>query len=673
MKILRYLLRRRATVAWILSIAIIIAALLSPEGRLWVKGLWRREPFYRGFPACYWTEQIKQGRPSLAGPVYEFVGRVAHLSVPFWGTDSASVPVLLHLLKHEDLRCRQFAVKTLPRMANSAQIIQPLIEAAVDTESGVSKEAAAALGMLGKPKDVEVIVKGLLKCGDDQSSMFEAFLRSHAEARLSWGDDLESDPVADALDDTFQHGEPDVSRRARMVFDMLGPKAATFARLTNVLRRPDGEAREKAKRDFFATSPDRSATPGFIILLRDKDIATKRKAADAIIPVLWRWNGYDRNGTYRVVFQRAILPALMELARTDDIECRRKASEAFLRLYHQAQAVRVVPVLVELLRSNDRITQDNALWVLRGLASEAEPAVPALLDLMKREPLKIKVKDQNTPDIGGGVPSPLGQQNQARIGPREVLVSIGSPAVPELIEALRQPERQVRLGAAETLRLIEPPAKNAIPALIAALYDDDPMVRTKIVLSLGNITLRTNYDEKAIGAVSKMLGDGNHEVRESAAFALGSQLFCCYPDNLASHSAVLALIGATKSKDAHLRIAAARGLQTMCANASCFLSATQKDFNAKNWSAQPVQMVVLTLIEIFQWDNSQWQSMIPSIDFLDVSQRRSAITLLGKIGPEAKSAIPALTEALRDVELYEVANEALAKIKAKKTSPSKEH
>jgi HEAT repeat protein len=669
MKIIRYLWRKRALVAWILSIAIIIAALLSPEGRLWVKGLWRREPFYRGFPACYWAEQIRQDRPHLVGPVYEIVGRTAHLTEPFWGTDSTAVPVLLSLLKHEDLCCRQFAVKTLTRMASSPQIIPPLIEAAVDSESGISKESASALGIMAHPKDIGVIVKGLLKTGEDQKclSLFDDFIREHAMAKLSWKADLDIDPLADALEDALQDGDPEVSRRARMVFEMIGPKAAIFARLTKVLRQGDPKARAKAKREFLAASPDQSAIPGLIILLREKDIPMQRNAANAILPLLTRWNyNNDNRSTYRMNFPRAILPSLVELARADNIECRRKAAEAFIRL--PEGSIRVVSVLIELLRTNDRTTQDNALRALYRVAWEAEPAIPALLDLMKREPLKGEVSDQNMPDNQPVVFSVIGNRNQTGIGPREVLVAIGSPAAPALIEALKRPERPVRLGAIEALRLIEPPARNALPALLTALHDNDPLIRKEIVYSLGNFAYRTNYDEKAISALSKMLSDKDYQVQESAALALGWQLLGYYSDNLGSHTAVLALIDAARSKDARLRLAAARGLQTMCANLSRFLSAAQQDFNAKNWESQPVQMLVMTLIEVFQWDNSQVR---PATDFLAINQRRSAIALLAKVGPEAMLAIPALTEALQDFELYEAASEALSKIKAKEASAGK--
>jgi HEAT repeat protein len=666
MKVISFLWRRRVLVAWILSLAIIIAAILSPEGRLWVRGAWRREPFYRGWPACSWAEQIKnarQARPWLVRSVYQlFAGpRAGYVPDPFEVSDPAAVPVLLSLLKHPDLRVRQFVIHALPRMTNATEIIQSYIDAAIDSKSGVSKEAASTLGVLADPKDIGVIVKGLLKSTDDQTclSLFQEFVRNHAIAKENWKEGRETDPLADALDEAVQEKEPDLSRRARKILEMIGPDAATFARLTKILRLGDPQAREKAKREFFALPPEPSAIPGLIILLRDKDIPTRRSAADAILQLLGPW-GFSRrtNPDYPAFSPVTILPALMELARTEDVESRRKAAESFARL--GANSARAVPALIELLQTGDRITQAKAVQALHGARTAAEDAIPELLNVIKCEPAR-NATTKSPPDIRPEYHKEYVasfNKNQSEIAASDALVAIGAPAVPALAEALKRPERQVRIVAAAALRLIQPEARTAIPALISALDDDDPLVRREVVYTLGVLAWQTyGHNDKAIAALVKALGDNNREVRDWAVSALGAQ-------ELDSHSAVLALIEATRSMDPHLRDSAANALRSMCAYINQFLSTEQREFNEKNWRYRPVQTVVSTLSEIVQWDNDDpWNVVEPNGKI--GPHRRKMIELLGKIGPEAKSASPALTEVSREVELYDAAMEALEKINAR--------
>ncbi len=59
------------------------------------------------------------------------------------------------------------------------------------------------------------------------------------------------------------------------------------------------------------------------------------------------------------------------------------------------------------------------------------------------------------------------------------LVKIGAPAVPPLITALESDDVSVRLMALNTLNLIGPDAKSAIPAIKKALNDKDAAVQKR--------------------------------------------------------------------------------------------------------------------------------------------------------------------------------------------------
>ncbi|MBD2472408.1 HEAT repeat domain-containing protein [Nostoc sp. FACHB-145] len=68
-----------------------------------------------------------------------------------------------------------------------------------------------------------------------------------------------------------------------------------------------------------------------------------------------------------------------------------------------------------------------------------------------------------------------------------VLKNIGKDAVPALIIALKDEDTDVRSSAANALGNIGKDAKSAVPTLITLLKDKDDNVRSKAVNALGNI------------------------------------------------------------------------------------------------------------------------------------------------------------------------------------------
>jgi len=68
------------------------------------------------------------------------------------------------------------------------------------------------------------------------------------------------------------------------------------------------------------------------------------------------------------------------------------------------------------------------------------------------------------------------------------LVKIGAPAIPPLIAALESDDVNVRLMALNTLNLIGPEAKSAIPAIKKALQDKDAAVQKRAKDVLAKIT-----------------------------------------------------------------------------------------------------------------------------------------------------------------------------------------
>lgn len=128
--------------------------------------------------------------------------------------------------------------------------------------------------------------------------------------------------------------------------------------------------------------------------------------------------------------------------------------------------------------------------------------------------------------LGPKVVSPVKRDEATRVrvvrafrdwGVRETaadsLGRIGDAAVPELVIALEDPDRDVRAQAARALARMGPQAEDAIPALIEALDDDDKEVRQGAARALGQIG---PLAEEAVPALVQALKDPRNKATEEA-------------------------------------------------------------------------------------------------------------------------------------------------------------
>jgi HEAT repeat protein len=214
-------------------------------------------------------------------------------------------------------------------------------------------------------------------------------------------------------------------------------------------------------------------------------------------------------------------------------------------------------------------------------------------------------------------------------------------AVPDLITALKDPDEQVRVTAARALAAIGPAA---VPALLkAAESDSDRGVRTLAFLALGE---SRPVSGDALRALVAALSDPDKDLRPAAALALagvGDRAVPPLRDALKAKNAgaatALGLIGAPAANpaapdlvavlgddDKELRIAAHHALVRIGAPAVPALAADLPGADLRRWYSISVA--------------------------------------LGKIGPDAKGAVPALTAGLKhdDKGVRVLAVQALAKI-----------
>ena len=109
----------------------------------------------------------------------------------------------------------------------------------------------------------------------------------------------------------------------------------------------------------------------------------------------------------------------------------------------------------------------------------------------------------------------------------ELLVACGKPGVGPLIRELKHPEPYIRMLAASALGRIGPDAREAVPALIELLADNEaygadgwlpsPSVCSIAAEALGKLGPDAGA---AIPALEKLLGHGNYNARDAAAKAI---------------------------------------------------------------------------------------------------------------------------------------------------------
>jgi HEAT repeat protein len=280
-----------------------------------------------------------------------------------------------------------------------------------------------------------------------------------------------------------------------------------------------------------------------------------------------------------------------------------------------------------------------------------------------------------------------------------VLVRLGAPAAPGLVAALKdkglQPRVEValaRLGpaavpalreglteekggeaAAHVLGLIGPSASDAVPDLIALLKRSQAPtpLRSEAAFALGRIGEPTDrraadFRGDIIAALIASLTDDKREVREQAAEALG---WIGPP----AREATAALSAALKDKEAKAALKACQALSfigdagSMPALLAAFQSQRAEvaaEAGRALWrlqsKAEPIVPALLTAAQgpteksaaarelLASFGPRVVPVLVKALHAEEAAQREAAADVLGRIGPPARAAGPALIDALKD-------------------------
>ncbi|MFW5766349.1 MAG: sister chromatid cohesion protein PDS5 [Coleofasciculus sp.] len=288
---------------------------------------------------------------------------------------------------------------------------------------------------------------------------------------------------------------------------------------------------------------------------------------------------------------------------------------------------------IENLKKADEFLVEDAVDALRKLGS---PAIPQLIEALQSENL------------------------QVRQGAVDALGKIGKAAIPDLLEGLKSDKEQVRWSAANGLGNIGSQAQDAIPDLIEALQDKEARVRSSAADALGSI----GHDaQDAIPDLIETLQDTDARVRSSAASALG---------NIGhdAKDAVPKLIKALQDQEAQVRSSAADGLGGIGADAKDAVPDLRAALQDSDKDVR--RNAAWALGRIGSHAKEVVPDLIQALQDSDKDIRRSAAYALEMIGHDAKEAVPDLIVALKEDKEAQVrswAADALGAIGAKEAVP----
>jgi len=270
------------------------------------------------------------------------------------------------------------------------------------------------------------------------------------------------------------------------------------------------------------------------------------------------------------------------------------------------------------------------------------------------------------------------------------LSQIGSPAVPDMLEACNDPDPRVRAGVILALGYSSPRYDRLFqlqddvkiyPYVIRALNDKDDDVRASACLVLDDIARGADKADDAVGHLINLLNDPNNLVQYRAVASIGYLAPKLDKDDFAE-SAVKHFTAMLTDRDPELRSTVVRALGCFGADAKPALSSlvqllADKDRNIRNevveclaeLSSSNRDVLIALLIDTFfaakRGDDEYRQELLRSLRRIpslpstitpmlvtmledkSIKVRKMAEIILGDMESDAHEAIPALRNVLK--------------------------
>jgi HEAT repeat protein len=567
-----------------------------------------------------------------------------------------SVPQLLDLLASSDLA--EPALAALQRM--EAEAVPGVLQALRSPE--VRRRRGGALAAADLPGDaVRSALPRALRDAD-------GLVRVHAAAALLKKDES-TRPAVGVLVEALQGQEPEARLQAATVLTRFASSAGeALAPLEKTLRTATGLFRVRVAAALWRTDFD-AAGRAFHLLLeavqdRDEDVCrealeglTALSEADAdeveaALPVLvavLKDRQRRQPGTVLAAVRallalgtdaRSALPVLRAMLRENSPEIAQAIAFGLPEVAPKEREL--VPALVRALSHPDGSVRRAAAVSLERLGLRARPAVAALVRALADDDVAVRIAAAGA--LGG-----LGD----------------ATAVTPLTELLKAGDTGAVGAAAEALHRLAPEKDEALPPALIRCLREDPSDEAKALAALRNI------DSGAVVlALARALREGDRDTRRTAASILGHSEFFLSEDprfaggrreQLAgSWAAVPALRQALHDGDADVRILAASALAGWDRRTKGLASLLCEGLRSPDVLVR--EQALWGLFSLGPRGQDTLPELIRLLNDPDEADLHLLVLrVLGKMGPEARAAVPALLRCLHDrpafrVEVLELLN-----------------
>lgn len=562
--------------------------------------------------------------------------RVSLLHILWNIGDKGAAKAIMKRLKDEDAQVRSRAAIALGLMhglTGNKEVIDSLIETLKDADEEVRANALMALGSIG---------------GNSVSKyLIEALKDNAVEMRISAARALAKIGGKDAglaLIEALEDGDRFVSASAARSLGIIKDKRATKHLLKYLTEgfKTYGPL-QMAAVESLGRIGDKEAVKPLIGLLKNGELLIRLNAVEAlglmgdkeaVKPLIELLKNEDSPIRYAIlealglIGDSAAVPTIAEMLNDSDVDLRISAAHSLGSIADKSSCESLVKMLKY---------EDIWFYASEALIKAGPPAVPVLVEGLRNKDIKV-----------------IRHINRS-------LIKIGRPAVSPLIEALKDSNGEVRRNAATVLGFIGD--KDAIKPLLESLKDkesnfiaanalckidqsiapslmemsrrSDSVTREAIIRTLGLLG-----DKAALPLLIESLRDSDGVIRLQAVQALGL---------IGDKSTTQQIVMALRDSDKDVRIAAVKSLGWIGDNASVKLlveALKDDDSEIRIWAAESLGMIggkesVEPLIEalnsalIAVGNKEPADLMVESLEGkAHYSVAMKAILALGKIGDE---------------------------------------